>query len=520
MSIVLDKTLDVLRVAITLALKLEASSRLPESSSAMTQIRAHWGSSLDPWLQFVIRDLVLCEDGPSTPKGVDILELTHSVVPAFLLGIFSETPHILKTLQPLITQAWFRVIDNHHRSWGLWSRLSGGLGEMQQRVILLSEPYSEDKFLGLVFVTFLSKSAHQVKTMDIEQLYDLRSFMICHNPHLTSFSGSTSPMYHPEAQGAVAQALCLVLSTLVKRRSVSHGLEKSEAIYDLLSATLGYVAYHLVREPRMVAAILQAGIVKSLLKLQHPSAAEPRLEEIEQENFVHPGADGVELSSTRKIRAMLGDIKGENAGATGVTTTSKGKGLTIMLLSRRDVRALSRNMERQNLDEHGIFSVRAVLPLYIVLQIVEQWTAGKDFVNTKHEVKFFLDWLHSQLSRIVNSVMAQFRSYIAALPENVSGNKRLIREGLKNPVLFIDIRSHPGMITSQLVQVFEPNDLNVELETMFGPYWRVQGDTFLNEWKDPRRGAETVWIIAFLPKTGWYPAITKASFPFPFAYDL
>ncbi|KAL0567029.1 hypothetical protein V5O48_014966 [Marasmius crinis-equi] len=560
MSIILDKTLLVLKVATTLTLKI--GNGPSEASSTIIQIRNHWGSSLNPWLQFVIRDLVLCEDGPSTPEGIDILELTHSVIPAFLLSIYSETPHILKTLQPLITQAWFRVLDNHHCSWVTWTRLTAGLAQMQERVVLLSEPYPEEQPLRLVFVTFLHQSAHQVKTMDIERLHDLGYFMVCHNPHLTCFAGSISPMYHPETQGSAVQALCRIISVLVKRRSLSDSREEKEAMYHLLSLALGHVVYH-VREPRMVVEILQAGIVKDLLELQQPSAAERRLEEVSCEILDQISAfllyPSVLRCFWRTNESILGSQammewssqQTENMGRCWKSLEEKTMDLqslrrrlkervSPLCCSRDCPGSVTRHEEAKSGRTQYLLCLGCASVMYCSTNCRSiDWkaghrtackdirdeakrtrSAGKDFLNTEHEVRFFTHWLHLQLSRIVESVEAQFRSYVAALPKDVSGNKRLIREGLKNPVLFIDIRSHPGVLTSELVQVFEPSDLNVEMERKFGPNWSSQGSTLLNEWKDPRWGVDTVWMIAFLPKTGWYPAVTRGSFPFPFVYDL
>ncbi|KAL0057952.1 hypothetical protein AAF712_015392 [Marasmius tenuissimus] len=285
-SILFDRSPVLLSVIITLGVCLYGSKGPREVSFAMSQVRTHWDSSLSPWLQFLIRELVLWEDGPSTPEGVEILEQSLAAIPIFLLEVISKDDNILKPLQSLVIRAWIKTIHDDHSSWGLWSHLSGYLTESTKRDIVgfLGEPYCEDDRttrLGLLFVDHLNRTAQQVAKMELESLDDLRCFIVCHTHDRTWFDGSLSPMYRPEVAGAAISGLVRILSGIRKRRFVSDSdLETKEVMHQLLRAVLGHMVYHHVTDPLSIEEALQAGIIKALLELPSTRAWDSRLEEV------------------------------------------------------------------------------------------------------------------------------------------------------------------------------------------------------------------------------------------------
>ncbi|KAK1234288.1 hypothetical protein PQX77_002504 [Marasmius sp. AFHP31] len=285
-TILLDRSPVLLSVIIALGVCLYGSKGPREVSFVMSQVRTHWDSSLEPWLRFLIRELVLCEDGPSTPKGVEILKQSLAAIPIFLFEVVLRDDDILKPLQSLVIRAWIKTIYDDHSSWGLWSHLSGYLTESTKCVIVRSrgEPYCENNRtarLGHLFINHLNRTAQQVAKMELENLDDLRCFIICHNHDRTWFDGSLPPMYCPEVGGAAIFGLVRILSGIRKQRFASDSdSEAKEVTYQLLRAALGHMVYFHVTDPLSVEEALRAGIIRALLKLPQTRAWDPRLEEV------------------------------------------------------------------------------------------------------------------------------------------------------------------------------------------------------------------------------------------------
>ncbi|KAL0057640.1 hypothetical protein AAF712_015711 [Marasmius tenuissimus] len=284
--ILLDRSPVLLSVIITLGVSLYGPKGPREVSFAMSQVRTNWDSSLSPWLQFLIRELILWEEGPSTPEGVEILEQSLAAIPIFLLEVVLRDDNILKPLQSLVIRAWIKTIRDGHSSWGLWSHLSGYLTESTKRDSVESRgDYCENDQtttgLGLVFVSHLNRTAQQVEKMELESLDDLRCFIICHNHDRTWFDGSLSPMYCPEVGGAAISGLVRILCGIIKRKFVSDSdLEEKEVTHQLLRAALGHMVFSHVTDPLSVEEALRTGIIKALLELPLTRAWDSRLEEV------------------------------------------------------------------------------------------------------------------------------------------------------------------------------------------------------------------------------------------------
>ncbi|KAJ8096153.1 hypothetical protein AAF712_010627 [Marasmius tenuissimus] len=269
-SVTDTRSITALRVIAALQSAYTKSST--EAASAIKQIRLQW-SSLSLWIKLLIEGLVLSEDVYSSPENVEALDHVLILLPSLLdfsgaEGVITDLTflHCQSPFLPqLIVQVWFKTLEIHHWTYGLWSLLLIELAASSPSpswYTPISEP-AEGR--GQAFVGHVYHQLEHIPIMTLQDIREFLAFMCC--PALEGSRPLCS--YIP---GQTLPALVSLLSTVTRKRKVVRTADVDSDEYAIANGItfqiLSYIS-SFIREPYFAMEALDAGLIRVVFRV-HP----------------------------------------------------------------------------------------------------------------------------------------------------------------------------------------------------------------------------------------------------------
>ncbi|KAL0576899.1 hypothetical protein V5O48_005080 [Marasmius crinis-equi] len=242
-----------------------------------TQIMNDWTSLLGPWVKFFLEDFILADEEPYTPEGALALERVLTVIPGSFTSLYKPAEprflalkHLSPFFVPCITQVTFKLMDEAHPKWVLWSSLlsdmfmddsepTHGIDYLPRRVL-----YSfEEPSLGLLFVRHINHLTPRVRVMSKSEMTVLSNLVALVD------NMETNPLHLTSVREEAIPALIRLASAVLLKRKLSPRTSP-DGIYNNVHA-LATVAMKqlaiILREPRFVFQALEADLVQVILKI-------------------------------------------------------------------------------------------------------------------------------------------------------------------------------------------------------------------------------------------------------------
>ncbi|KAJ8096118.1 hypothetical protein PM082_000025 [Marasmius tenuissimus] len=157
--------------------------------SALLHIKIEWKSSVAPWLRYLLRNIVLANEDPSTPEALDATERVLVLIPSLLemkgrdntehtLAFKRATPYLYHVLM----QVWFKLLETHHPTWGYWSVIVSHFApdNLLHRIDLApynERPYIHNEITGPIIARHLHTPAMQIDKMPPHELTLVENFV-------------------------------------------------------------------------------------------------------------------------------------------------------------------------------------------------------------------------------------------------------------------------------------------------------------------------------------------------------
>ncbi|KAL0571057.1 hypothetical protein V5O48_010893, partial [Marasmius crinis-equi] len=252
---------------------LQSSFNGPRSvaTSALEQVRLHWGA-LSSWIQHLLEALVLSEDGPLSPEALIAFEHILILLPSLLnspvvMGEIDVTflYHRSPLLLQLIVRTWFKTLDIHHWTYGLWSLVLIRLASSSSSTswfIPDSADHHATQQQGLTFVQHLNEQLKLIPTMSLDDYREFLAFLCC--PALEE-SRPFCPVAHERTIPALVKLLAVVTRRRRQVRSADANTDEYAITMGVTFQILSYLS-SFVREPYFATEALNSGLLDVLLR--------------------------------------------------------------------------------------------------------------------------------------------------------------------------------------------------------------------------------------------------------------
>ncbi|KAJ8074109.1 hypothetical protein PM082_012401 [Marasmius tenuissimus] len=244
----------------------------PEVASLVQQIQVHW-RLLSLWIKHLVEVLILSEDEPLSPQGVAACEHVLILLPSFLEfppSISGDGLAFLLRQSPflpqLIVQVWFRVLEIHHWTYGMWSYCLQQLAasDFTSWFTPISIHDHATQKQGLAFIRHIDHQLQRLPTMSLFHFREFVGFVGCPSP-----DGSTPGPLCPYVPGQTLPVLVRLLSVLIRKRKQVRTAAVDSAEYELATClawmVLTYI-YNFAKEPHFSVEALDAGILYAIFK--------------------------------------------------------------------------------------------------------------------------------------------------------------------------------------------------------------------------------------------------------------
>ncbi|KAF9261802.1 hypothetical protein L218DRAFT_961037 [Marasmius fiardii PR-910] len=257
-------------LSISTCLGVKMKGKKPESPPSL--LKDNWKDLFGPWVIYILDQLILSGDEPYTPTGVDLYDRALWSVCYFLSSFlghehdFRKCGQMSPRLFPLLSQVWFKVIDENHFTWGRWSKLL--LGFIQGSVAMKSDfrkdwdVFAKSGPLGSVFIRHIHREALHMPTASDFNISDLNIFLFLLIPIF--HPGQTLPFKGKEEKYALLALVRLLSALLYKRRLLRNASTIGSELMAVLHA-LNFIT--LIADSNLrVAEVIEAGLIISILK--------------------------------------------------------------------------------------------------------------------------------------------------------------------------------------------------------------------------------------------------------------
>ncbi|KAL0573509.1 hypothetical protein V5O48_008447 [Marasmius crinis-equi] len=251
----------------------------PRASLASVQIRAEWSSSslLSEWITFLIGRIILASELPTTTEGSDLFHACVLDIPVVLTtpdGDNRNIKHMAPNLQPLVTQAWFVLLERDHYAYPRWVTALRGLihsGRSVAKVITDANfpiRIAEDAHLGAIILGHLRARVPAVPKMDRDRLVQFK----CHINLITAepcFQGNRIPLHEASNIRGFARVLVDILSAVLYKRKALRATPidtfDARTSHDLMLLVSSAIT-HLPHNVLVIEEILDAGVVQAIFR--------------------------------------------------------------------------------------------------------------------------------------------------------------------------------------------------------------------------------------------------------------
>ncbi|KAL0063051.1 hypothetical protein AAF712_010075 [Marasmius tenuissimus] len=263
------------RDAIHAMTSLAYNLRWGASKSAVLQIGSHWRNVVSPWIEFFLADVILVEDWPQTPEGVDLLEKALRIIPLLFssypnseLDRLNKIQDMTPFLIPLMTEAWIKVVAYEHPSLFSWSVALDTLSS--SRDLEMPERYqtiSASPQLAKLWIRHVVRESFHIKNEPLIDLKTFALFLVLQGKD-TLFEGGKETHINSVVKNSIPAHVRLLSALLSKRKSVRDAALGSEECFNahaLAVAITNYIRSTMERLPQIVEAV-RAGFINALLK--------------------------------------------------------------------------------------------------------------------------------------------------------------------------------------------------------------------------------------------------------------
>ncbi|KAJ8096347.1 hypothetical protein PM082_011508 [Marasmius tenuissimus] len=263
------------RDAIHAMTSLAYNLRWGASKSAVLQIGSHWRNVVSPWIEFFLADVILVEDWPQTPEGVDLLEKALRIIPLLFssypnseLDRLDKIQEMTPFLVPLMTEAWIKVVAYEHPSLFSWSVALDTLSS--SRDLETPERYqtiSASPQLAKLWIRHVVRESFHIKNEPLIDLKTFALFLVLQGKD-TLFEGGKETHINSVVKNSIPAHVRLLSALLSKRKSVRDAALGSEECFNahaLAVAITNYIRSTMERLPQIVEAV-RAGFINALLK--------------------------------------------------------------------------------------------------------------------------------------------------------------------------------------------------------------------------------------------------------------
>ncbi|KAL0563245.1 hypothetical protein V5O48_018829 [Marasmius crinis-equi] len=254
-----------------------ASHMKTRRATTSSYIRTHWARVLAKWVDFMLRNVILSHEWPSTPVGMNCFECSVTSIAALLDfpdGDARSIKHASPNLQRLMTQAWYLLLNIGHANWGPWSLALINLAQSDPEVPpppidpTLPVLYHEDVQLGKIIIKHLNSRIQEIRTMADNELGDLKVFMMLLTTTPQCFEEVNPIDIRINVSGTIeAMADMMAILLFTKRKSLRTGSVESQEYKDahdlVLLSHMNLDRY--MQEPLRVCQMLEAGVINSIV---------------------------------------------------------------------------------------------------------------------------------------------------------------------------------------------------------------------------------------------------------------
>ncbi|KAK1235955.1 hypothetical protein PQX77_000800 [Marasmius sp. AFHP31] len=271
-----------------LALSMKVEGRTLEVKEAVAWVKSAWKSTLSFWFKLLLQDIILAEEGPLTPQGVDVLERTLTTIPIILnfpKELEADLADIVTSssfLLPLLTASWCKTACDGHPSWRLWSNLmfdhfshTPNCNESPMKHIVFS-PYTTndgqtDDKLASKLLRHIALQAEKFPKMSLPELQDLRAFMECIGEQQKILSERCKPLDNYRIREAAMRTLVRLIRRCVCKRRLPPDARLDSEEAKTIAAIANRATFDLMRtlhDHGWISEGMSAGMVKILFKAQ------------------------------------------------------------------------------------------------------------------------------------------------------------------------------------------------------------------------------------------------------------
>ncbi|KAK1228782.1 hypothetical protein PQX77_008163, partial [Marasmius sp. AFHP31] len=241
--------------------------------SLVQHIRVHW-RLLSLWIKHLIEALILSEDGPRSPEGVAAVEHALILLPSFLKLLppissdgFASLLRQSPFLPQLIVQVWFKVLEIHHWTYGMWSDCLRRLAESDFTSwftpISIRDHATQKQ--GLAFMLHIDHQLKHLPNMSLFHFREFVGFLFCPSPD-PSTPGPLCP-YVPGHTLPILVRLLSVVRTRKRIRTVTVDNSEYELATCLICVVLSYIS-NFLQEPHFSVEALDAGLLYAIFRTQ------------------------------------------------------------------------------------------------------------------------------------------------------------------------------------------------------------------------------------------------------------
>ncbi|KAL0058658.1 hypothetical protein AAF712_014659 [Marasmius tenuissimus] len=500
----------VTAIRVIAALQSAYSASSSEAASTIKCVRLQW-RSLSRWIKLLLKDLVLSEDMISSPESVEALDHVLILLPSLLdfssvEGTVTDLAflHRLSPFLPqLIVRVWFKTLENHHWTYGLWSLLLIKLAASAPSTSWytpsleptqgFSQITSPD---GLAFAYHLYHQLKHIPTMTLQDIREFLAFMCC--PALEGSRPLCS--YVP---GQTLPALVSLLSVVTRKRKPVQTAEVESDEYAITNGItfqiLSYIS-SFIREPYFAAEALDSGLIRVLFRA-HPCfmrADDQRTPLVRRFHYL-----ASEIIDRIATLLVFPAILHRFWKARSAVTQYLESGIAFPLLRESWDQALEKasaiHVFRQVLKDQ-------VSPLCDYNQCPGNATR-KGLIRpresrpsmTHQESDFFLKWLHHHISSHLTTVTDNLNRHIFALRQSSERSgcttaARLILNGEKNPVLLVHLHKSSSP-TADDIHILTFDDSDPRTDDSTDPKWK---STLLEYWRNNSSVTKSKILVAAL----------------------
>ncbi|KAF9260232.1 hypothetical protein L218DRAFT_1003008 [Marasmius fiardii PR-910] len=286
----IDKVLEIMG-AIT-AYRFRGRSK----TDAEPLIVSNWTSTFEPWVKFLLQNILATEDPPDLSDVIrhenallslpglllfqnrDQNSSTLSEVVTFMTTIGRTSPEIPR----LAAEVWTKLLGNHHITWRDWTSLMPFIINPLTKPEPEPEPepqsdypsdrpgiptsgiYEGNHRIGLIFVSHLNYQTQHLSEMTLTEMQIFgRSFALMDD---ATFKGE-SPLFLDSIRQYSLPAVIKLLSSTLRRQPKD--MDFAECADSIGSTALKYL-FGLMSDYHWISEALRHGIVKAVLNV-HPS---------------------------------------------------------------------------------------------------------------------------------------------------------------------------------------------------------------------------------------------------------